>query len=260
MRRLLLLLLLGVLLCLSSLCSLHLSHLLDLDHVLGREVGHLCLLEGGICLHLGELLRAHTRMAVHAHAHTHTVHLLLLLSLLLLLLLLLLLSLLRCHHLPLTSYVLLLLHHQLRIAGHCLLHLLVMLLHHVGLRVEMAHGHGVRTGTAHGLLGHHTTTRARTHTGRHILLAGLHAHHGRLTHVRSARTRDSRHLHRLAHVLGVRRHSRMAMGYALLHARRVGRKGHALHHNGQDAASGRVESSDKDDGWSNRRRATMDSD
>jgi hypothetical protein len=119
MRRLLLLLLLGVLLCLSSLCSLHLSHLLDLDHVLGREVGHLCLLEGGICLHLGELLGAHAWMTVHAHAHTHAVHLLLLLlSLLLLLLLLLLLSLLRCHHLPLTSHVLLLLHHQLGIAGH----------------------------------------------------------------------------------------------------------------------------------------------
>jgi hypothetical protein len=118
MRRLLLLLLLGVLLCLSSLRSLHLSHLLDLDHVLGREVRHLGLLEGGICLHLGELLRAHAWMAVHAHAHTHAVHLLLLLSLLLLLLSLLLLSLLRCHHLPLTSHVLLLLHHQLGITSH----------------------------------------------------------------------------------------------------------------------------------------------
>ena len=117
MRRLLLLLLLllGVLLCLSSLCSLHLSHLLDLDHVLRGQICHLCLLEGGICLHLGELLGAHARMAIHAHSHTHAVHLLLLLCLLLLLLL----SLLRCHHLSLTSHVLLLLHHQLGIVGHC---------------------------------------------------------------------------------------------------------------------------------------------
>lgn len=50
-------------------------------------------------------------MAVHAHAHIHTVHLLLLL-------LLLLLGLLRCHYLPLTSQVLLLLHHQLGVASH----------------------------------------------------------------------------------------------------------------------------------------------
>jgi hypothetical protein len=50
-------------------------------------------------------------MAVHTHAHTHTIHLLLLL-------LLLLLGLLRCHHLSLTSQVLLLLHHQLGVVGH----------------------------------------------------------------------------------------------------------------------------------------------
>lgn len=111
-RLLLLLLLLGVLLCLSSLCGLHLAHLLDLDHVLRRKIGHLCLLEGWVCLHLGELLRAHAWMTVDSHAHTHTVHLLLLL------LSLLLLGLLRCHHLSLTSHVLLLLHHQLRIVGH----------------------------------------------------------------------------------------------------------------------------------------------
>ena len=116
----------------------------------------------------------------------------------------------------------------------CLLHLLVVLLHHVGLGVEMAHGHGVCTGTAHGLLRHHATTRAGTHTGRHVLLAGLHAHHSRLAHVRSTGTRDTRHLHRLAHVLGVRRHSWVTVGYALLHARRVRRKGHALHHNGRE--------------------------
>lgn len=115
MRRLLLLLLLGVLLCLSSLSGLHLPHLLDLDHVLRREVGHLCLLEGGIGLHLGELLGAHAWMAIHSHTHTHAVHLLLLLLLLLHLLLLLLL---RCHQLSLASQVLLLLHHQLRVVGH----------------------------------------------------------------------------------------------------------------------------------------------
>lgn len=185
----------------------------------------MCILEGRICLHLCKLLRTHSWMAVHAHAHIHTVHLLLLL------LLLLLLGLLRCHYLPLTSQVLLLLHHQLGVAGHCLLHLM-MLLHHVGLGVEVAHGHGVCTGRAHGLLRHHATTRAGTHTRRHVLLAGLHTHHSWLTHVRSTRARDTRHLHRLAHMLSIRRHSWMTVGHTWLHARRVRRKRHALHHNG----------------------------
>lgn len=120
----------------------------------------------------------------------------------------------------------------------------------------MAHGHSVCTGTAHGLLRHHATTRAGTHTRRHVLLAGLHTHHSWLTHVRSTRTRDTRHLHRLAHVLSIGRHSWMTVGHTWLHARRVRRERHALHHNGWRGASERVESDDdRDESWSSRRRA-----
>jgi hypothetical protein len=48
----------------------------------------------------------------------------------------------------------------------------------------MAHGHGIRSGTTHGLRWHlHATTRAGTHASVHVLLSRLHAHHGGLAHV-----------------------------------------------------------------------------
>lgn len=90
------------------------------------------------------------------------------------------------HHLTLTDHcrllLLLLLGKQVRVILHLLLKLLLMLLlllHHIRLRIQVTHGHGIRTGAAHILPWHsHPRSRAlRTHTARHAAYAGLHSHH-----------------------------------------------------------------------------------
>lgn len=92
---------------------------------------------------------------------------------------LLILQLLLHHLLSLSQHdlLLLLLSDVLWIVDHLLLHLLLMLLlHHAGLWVQMAHGHGIRCGTTHGLSRHsHNPSGALTAHGA-LHAAWLHTH------------------------------------------------------------------------------------
>jgi len=220
-----LLLLLNLLLLCRMLLSLllaHVLHLLKLEDLMRREaVGRKCL----AVLHLRKLLRSDPLRMTWTTSDIHSVRLLLLLLLLLL-----------CeqpllHHL-LLSY--LLLHGQLGILRHGLLHLLLLLLlvHELGLWGQMTNGHGIGAWSTHALTQHtHRSSTLTTQTARHSSSARLHSHHCiSLRHMRITGPRDSRrHVHGLSHRLTPsRRHTWMSMLHSWWHSRWMRRE--SSHH------------------------------